>query len=164
MNNSNRKPKNAAEAGKKIFQKSILHIILNVFNSKKFTYLHLNAHTVIFSAIMCWSNNFCEWPVKGCKRKLILAVKTIPSSVILQKVISVNILVVFQRICSHICLAKLILSCCFTLFGRPSSARTKQQENINFAKQICESSCWRTKQISIFNFADKTFCYKTDGM
>ena len=55
---------------------------------------------------------------------------------------------VLQQLFSHICLAKLILSCCFAraaLARRPKGA--KQQERINFAKQMCEKSCWRTTQI-----------------
>ena len=53
-----------------------------------------------------------------------------------------KIWVVLQQLFSHICLAKLIISCCFAPFGRrASAARAKQQERINFAKQMCEKSC-----------------------
>ena len=55
---------------------------------------------------------------------------------------------VLQQLSSHICLAKLTLSCCFAraaLARRPKGV--KQQERINFAKQMCEESCWRTTQI-----------------
>ena len=62
-----------------------------------------------------------------------------------------KIRVVLQQLFSHICLAKLILSCCFAPFGRrASAARAKQQERINFAEQMCEKSCWRTEQNSVF--------------
>ena len=53
-----------------------------------------------------------------------------------------KIWVVLQQLFSHICLAKLILSCCFAqaaLARRPKGA--KQQERVNFAKQMCEKSC-----------------------
>ena len=49
---------------------------------------------------------------------------------------------VLQQLSSHICLAKLILSCCFSraaLVRRPKGGQ--QQERINFAKQMCEESC-----------------------
>merc|ERR1712055_347204 len=55
---------------------------------------------------------------------------------------------VLQQLSSHICLPKLILSCCFAraaLARRPKGE--KQQERINFAKQMCEESCGRTTQI-----------------
>ena len=45
---------------------------------------------------------------------------------------------ILQQVFSHICLAKLVLSCCFARAAfarRPKGA--KQQERINFAKQIC---------------------------
>ena len=59
-----------------------------------------------------------------------------------------RICVVLQQLSSHICLAKLILSCCFARDW--SAARAKQQERINFANQMCEENCWRTKQMLFF--------------
>ena len=63
---------------------------------------------------------------------------------------------VLQQLFSHICLAKLILFCCFAraaLARRPNGA--KQQERINFAKQMCEKSCWRTTRILQITFFAK---------
>jgi hypothetical protein len=44
---------------------------------------------------------------------------------------------IFEQLCEHICLAKFISFCCFargTLARRPKGV--KQQEEINFAKQM----------------------------
>ena len=58
-----------------------------------------------------------------------------------------NLWVALQQLCSHICLPKLISYCCFAPYGRrESAARGKKQEEINFAKQMCEQSCWRATQ------------------
>ena len=64
------------------------------------------------------------------------------SDVTFQKVLYLQDVGRLQQLPPHICLATLILSCCFAPFGRrASAARAKQQERINFAKQMCEKSC-----------------------
>ena len=57
------------------------------------------------------------------------------------------------QLCSHICLAKLIISCCYR---RASTARAGQPERINFAKLMCELSCWT----SIFNSQMRLFAMR----
>ena len=55
---------------------------------------------------------------------------------------NIDFCLVLQQLSSHICFTKLILSCCFAraVFARrPNGA--KQQEIINFTKQMCEESC-----------------------
>ena len=48
---------------------------------------------------------------------------------------------------SEICIFKKLISP-NTVTHCARVARAKQQERINFAKQMCEQSCWRTKQSS----------------
>ena len=73
--------------------------------------------------------------------------------------LKILICLLLQQLCSHICLATLIISCCLArAFGRPKGA--KEQERINFAKYMCEPSCSSISVVS--NFADKTFFHMTD--
>ena len=64
---------------------------------------------------------------------------------------------VLRQLYSHICLAKLILSCSFARAAFPGA---KQQERINFDKQMCKQSCRRTTQIlqiRLFHAADSMY-------
>ena len=62
------------------------------------------------------------------------------SDVTFQKVLYLQDVGRLQQLPSHICLATLILSCCFAPFGRRAT-QAKQEETNNFCKQMREESC-----------------------
>ena len=78
------------------------------------------------------------------------------------KSVMCRIWVVLQQLCSHICLAELYF---FFVFCPPAGSPLRgfgqnTKKKSNFTKQMCEQSCWITKQVSIFNLQIRLFAMR----